>query len=149
MSPQTEIPTQITPQITPSPAPRPPALERKLAWLLRYGTYLATCIILIGFLIALLQPSGNSETAGQMPLVLVGIGLFILLPIIRLGLMMFSFFQERDHRFGWIAALVIGIIFTSFFLGLTKRTASHTIRTKESPGTPLPPAPNPIRSAPL
>src|SRR3546814_1838764 len=54
---------------------RHPRLERRLARLLRHGTWLACLVLAIGFALALLRPGGSGTAV-----MLGGIGLLILLP---------------------------------------------------------------------
>ena len=49
---------------------------------------------------------------------MVGIGLFILLPITRVILMLALFVGVRQYKFAGVAVLVLTIIFASFVIGL-------------------------------
>jgi uncharacterized membrane protein len=49
--------------------------------------------------------------------VMVGIGLFILLPITRVILMLALFARIREYKFAAIAALVLAIILASLVIG--------------------------------
>ncbi len=88
-------------------------MERLLAILLRYGAWLASLAIGIGLVLALtgFLPAG-------MRIVTIGIGLFILLPSLRVLLMLAVFVRERDYRFGLIAALVLAIIVLGLAVGM-------------------------------
>ena len=88
-------------------------MERLLAVLLRYGVWLASLAIGIGLAVAL----AGSTPAG-MRIVTIGIGLFILLPSLRVLLMLAVFVRERDYRFGLIAALVLAIIILGLAVGM-------------------------------
>lgn len=96
---------------------RQPRLERHLARLLSYGTWLASGIIAAGLALplsrwhgALLEPIGAR-------IVTLGIALFIFLPVLRVLAMLVVFVQERDRRFVAIAMLVLAIIAASALLG--------------------------------
>lgn len=107
-------------------------LEHWLARLLHYGTWVATGTIATGLAMVLLGDLGNrlentlpavrthagllSAPAG-MPIVTVGIALFILLPIMRLILMLGMFLHQRDYRFSAIAALVLLIVAAGLLVG--------------------------------
>lgn len=81
-------------------------LESLLASLLHYGTWIASGVIAAGIL------------SSSMPIVTVGIGLFILLPFLRVVLMLIVFLGERDYRFVAIAAAVLLIILAGLALGI-------------------------------
>jgi uncharacterized membrane protein len=86
-------------------------LERMLGRLLQYGTYAASSVIALGLVLSV-----ASIPAGQR-VATVGIGLFIVLPVARVGVMAIYFTRARDYRFGAIAALVIIIIACSYLAG--------------------------------
>ena len=88
-------------------------MERLLAVLLRYGAWLASLAIGIGLVLAL----AGSTPAG-MRIITIGIGLFILLPSLRVLLMLVVFVREHDYRFGLIAALVLAIIVLGLVVGM-------------------------------
>lgn len=88
-------------------------MERLLAVLLRYGAWLASLAIAIGLFLAL-----TGSTPAGMRIVTIGIGLFILLPSLRVLLMLVVFVRERDYRFGLIAALVLAIIVLGLAVGM-------------------------------
>ena len=87
-------------------------LERLLAQLLHYGTWLASAVIALGLVIA------RFEVQTGMKVVTLGIALFILLPVARLGMMAAVFLREGDYRFGLISILVLAIIGLGLALGL-------------------------------
>jgi len=89
-----------------------PSLERLLASLLYYGTWLASAVIAAGLVVALF--GGHSWT---MRIVTAGILLLIMLPVVRVTLMLIVFVRERDYRFGAIAAVVLAFIVLGFVLG--------------------------------
>jgi uncharacterized membrane protein len=85
---------------------RHPALERLLAQVLRYGTWLGSLVVTTGLILVWLVPVANMGTR----ITMMGIALFILLPIARVFLMLVAFLRERDNRFAAIAAVVLAII---------------------------------------
>lgn len=78
-------------------------LERLLARVLDQGTWLASGIIGVGWLL---------RAAGWRSVILIdgGIVLFLLLPVLRVVIMLVVFVRERDYRFGIIAGVVLSII---------------------------------------
>lgn len=90
-----------------------PELERFLARLLDYGTWIACGVIVVG----LVESFAFADARGMF-IVKLGVGLVIALPIIRVMSMLAYFLKTGDYRFGWIAALVLIIIFAGIFLGL-------------------------------
>jgi len=66
----------------------------------------------------------NLAIVDNMRIVTVGILLFILLPVSRVALMLIVFLRERDYRFGAFAAVVLGIIFLGFILGMRMDSAA-------------------------
>jgi hypothetical protein len=97
-------------------------MEGLVAGLLRYGTWIASIAIGCGLAFALFDPGLGKQIAT------VGIGLFILLPSLRVLLMLGVFVRERDYRFAAIAALVLTIILVGILLGLQARTSRDTLR---------------------
>jgi uncharacterized membrane protein len=85
---------------------RHPALERLLAQVLRYGTWLGSLVVTVGLILIWVVPVANMGTR----ITMMGIALFILLPIARVFLMLVAFLRERDNRFAAIAAVVLAII---------------------------------------
>ena len=85
-------------------------LERLLARVLDQGTWLASGIIGVGWLLT---------ATGRRSVVLIdgGIVLFLLLPVIRVVIMLVVFVRERDYRFGIIAGVVLSIIVLGALLG--------------------------------
>jgi len=107
---------------TPTSTPTSPLapLERLLASLLHYGTWVASFIIAVGLVLTLIHTNGgvsHPETMLGMRIVTTGIVLFILLPVLRLMLMFGVFLRERDYRFSAIAALVLLIVVTGCVAG--------------------------------
>lgn len=91
-------------------------LERRLAGLLRYGTWLASLVIAVGLILTTFRPA-DIKVAGA------GIVLFILLPVSRVLLMLFAFLGERDYRLALAAGLVLGIIVAGVVLGICTVTS--------------------------
>ena len=89
----------------------PLELERILGMLLHYGTILASAVIAAGLAVSLRFGTVGWRVATA------GIALFILLPVARVGAMLFYFLRTRDYEFGAIAGLVMTIILLSFYLG--------------------------------
>jgi uncharacterized membrane protein len=50
--------------------------------------------------------------------VTAGIGLFVLLPILRVIMMLTIFLKERDYQFAVVAAVVLLTIFAGFAIGI-------------------------------
>lgn len=97
-----------------------PRLERLLAGVLEYGTWLGTCVIAAGLVLATIHRAASAQgwpLPPGMPIVAAGILLFILLPVLRVALMLIVFVLERDYRFSAIALLVLAIIFLGFVFG--------------------------------
>jgi len=86
-------------------------LEPLLASLLHYGTIGASAVVAAGLALAF------ASSALGMRVATAGIALFILLPVLRVGVMLVFFLRARDHRYGALAALVLLIITISFLLG--------------------------------
>jgi hypothetical protein len=84
-------------------------LESLLAILLHYGTWLATAVIGLGLILP------------NMPIVNAGIGLFILLPFLRVVLMLIVFARQRDYRFVIISAIVLLVILLGLAIGALHR----------------------------
>jgi uncharacterized membrane protein len=88
------------------------ARERVIANLLWFGTLLASAIIAVGVLLGFFG-DGNGLGIAK-----VGVALFILLPVGRVGLMLVLFVRERDYAYVAISALVLAIIAAGFLIGL-------------------------------
>jgi uncharacterized membrane protein len=94
-------------------------LEELLAGLLRYGSWLASAAIGLGFVLALIRshsPAGNPAMTPHR-IATTGIVLFILLPMLRVLLMFLVFIRERDFRFACVAASVLAIILLGIVVG--------------------------------
>ena len=94
---------------------KPARIESLLAGVLNVGTWLASVVIAAGLVLSLFHERTPFPTGAQV--VTAGIGLFILLPILRVFLMLSIFVKERDYKFAAAAAVVLVIIFASFAIG--------------------------------
>ncbi len=88
-----------------------------IATLLWYGTCMASALIAGGLLIEFthLSPRFLFDITGS-GIVNIGIALFILLPIARVGLMLALFLSKRDYVYTAISAFVFIIIGVGFFI---------------------------------
>jgi uncharacterized membrane protein len=101
-------------------------MEPLLAWVLHYGSWVASAAISAGLLLALIDSRAgthNLAVVDNMRIVTAGILLFILLPVLRVALMLIVFLRERDYRFSGLAALVLVIIFLGCVLGMRMASA--------------------------
>jgi len=88
-------------------------LEQSLAALLRYGSWLASAAIGLGFALALIDSRVGTRNLAILPsmrIASMGIVLFILLPSLRVLLMLLVFIREGDFHFAAAAGLVLVII---------------------------------------
>jgi uncharacterized membrane protein len=98
-----------------------PLLERLLAGLLHSGSTVASTVIAVGVVLAMIDSRLGTHNLAVLPntrLVTIGIALFILLPTLRVLLMLIVFVRQRDYRFTIIAALVLTIILLGFLFGI-------------------------------
>ena len=96
-------------------------LEESLAALLRYGSWLASAGIGVGFALALVDSRVGTRNLAILPnmrIAAIGIVLFILLPTLRVLLMLLVFIREGDFRLAATAGLVLAIILLGIVLGL-------------------------------
>ena len=98
---------------------KPVGIESLLAGVLNLGTYLASVVIAAGLVLSLFHERTRFPTGAQV--VTAGIGLFILLPILRVILMLTIFVKERDYKFAAAAAVVLLIIFAGFAIGILSK----------------------------
>jgi uncharacterized membrane protein len=91
-----------------------PSLERTLAEVLIYGTWLASAVFAVGLALALGE---RILGVSGLPVVTAGIAIFILLPVVRVILMLIVFLHERDYRFAAIAATVLAVIVLGLVVG--------------------------------
>jgi uncharacterized membrane protein len=106
---------------------RDPHLERLLAGALHYGSWLASITIALGFALAWIDSltgTHNLAIPPSMRVATMGIGLFILLPSVRVFLMLIVFLRERDYRFSVIAAIVLAILVLGFVIGIRTTAAA-------------------------
>ncbi|MGA9722208.1 MAG: DUF1634 domain-containing protein [Candidatus Binatus sp.] len=92
-----------------------------MAVLLRYGSWLASAAIGLGFALALCDSRFGTRNLAILPnmrIAAIGIVLFILLPTLRVLLMLLVFIREGDFRLAATAGLVLAIILLGIFLGL-------------------------------
>ena len=88
-------------------------LEKLVAALLHYGSWLASAAIGLGFVLALIDSrfaTRNLAILPNMRIATMGIALFILLPILRVLLMLLVFIREGDSRLALTAGLVLAVI---------------------------------------
>jgi len=95
---------------------KPIRIEPLLAGVLNVGTCLASIVIAAGLMLSLSHQRTPFPTGAQ--IVSAGIGLFILLPILRVILMLIFFAKERDYKFAAAAAVVLLILFAGFAIGI-------------------------------
>ncbi len=94
-------------------------LERLLAGLLHYGTWLASTVTAAGTVLMLAEQHGSVRTpASGTGVVTAGIALFILLPVARVLVMLGFFLRARDYRLAAIAGFVFAIILLGCALGM-------------------------------
>jgi uncharacterized membrane protein len=94
---------------------KPVPIESLLAGVLNVGTWLASVVIAAGLVLSLFYERTPFPSGAQV--VTAGIGVFILLPILRVILMLTIFVKERDYKFAAAAAVVLVIIFVGFAIG--------------------------------
>ena len=95
---------------------KPLGLESLLAGVLNVGTWLASTVIAAGIGLSLFY-RGTTFLKGTQVMT-AGIGLLILLPILRVIIMLIVFAKERDYRFALAAAVVLLILFAGFAVGI-------------------------------
>jgi len=91
-------------------------IESLLAAVLNIGTWLASVLIGAGLVLSLFNERTPFPTGAQV--VNTGIGLFVLLPILRVILMLTIFVKERAYQFGAAATVVLLTILASFAIGI-------------------------------
>jgi uncharacterized membrane protein len=95
---------------------KPIRIESLLAGVLNAGTWLASIVIAAGLVLSLFYQRTPFITGAQV--VTAGIGLFVLLPILRVIMMLTIFVKERDYQFAVVAAVVLLTIFAGFAIGI-------------------------------
>ena len=83
---------------------KPGHIESLLARLLNLGTWLASLVIAAGLALSLFNERTGLPIAN--PLVTAGIGLFILLPILRVILLFTIYLRDRDYQFAVASAII-------------------------------------------
>lgn len=97
------------------------AQERQIAALLYVGTRFASIVIGAGLAWQVLGSYLHApafKLLGGAPIITLGIGIFIGLPIIRVLLMLVMLLRERDYAMSLVAAVVLAIIFSAALAGL-------------------------------
>ena len=110
---------------------KPVRIESLLAGVLNVGTWLASVVIAAGLVLSLFYERTPFPTGAQV--VTAGIGLFILLPILRVILMLTIFVKERDYKFAGAAAVVLLIIFAGFAIGILSKIGVTTRKCRNCP----------------
>ena len=95
---------------------KPLRLESLLAGVLNVGNWLTSTVIAIGIGLSLFYRGTPFSRGSQV--MTAGIGLLILLPILRVIIMLIVFAKERDYRFAVAAAVVLLILFAGFAVGI-------------------------------
>ena len=95
---------------------KPIQIESLLARALNVGTWLASIVIAAGLVLSLLHQRTPFPTAAQ--ILTAGIGLFILLPILRVILMLIFFAKKREYKFAAAAVVVLLTIFAGLIIGI-------------------------------
>ena len=106
--------------------PKISRLEQLLAGLLNYGSWIASTVIGLGFVLALIDSRLGIHDLMNVPnmqIATVGIVLFILLPTVRVWLMLIFYIRDRDYRLAFTAAIVLTLILLGVFMGT--RSASR------------------------
>ncbi|MBV7483091.1 DUF1634 domain-containing protein [Bordetella sp. BOR01] len=88
--------------------------ERRIAALLRHGTWIASGLIAVGLLAQWLWDAPPLSLAT----VQAGIVVFIALPVLRVALMLGMFLHERDYLYSALAVAVLAIIGAGFAAGM-------------------------------
>lgn len=97
---------------------RHPELERRLAQLLRYGTWLGSLVIAAGLVLIWVATASAMMVSVGTKFVTLGIAIFIFLPILRVAVMLTAFLRDRDYWFAVITTVVLGVIASGAGLGI-------------------------------
>lgn len=84
-------------------------VESKLEKLLEVGTWTSTLVVALGVIFSLTL------------IIKVGIGMFILIPIIRVFGLVINFYQKQDFKMFWIGVAVFAIIMVSLVVGMVSK----------------------------
>jgi len=95
---------------------KPIRIESLLAGVLNVGTWLASIVIATGLGLSLFYQRTPFLTGTQV--VTAGIGLFVLLPVLRVIMMLTIFLKERDYQFAVVAAVVLLTILAGLAIGI-------------------------------
>jgi uncharacterized membrane protein len=76
-------------------------------------------VIAAGLVLSLFSKQTSFPPGAQV--ITAGVGLFILLPILRVILMLGIFVKERDYKFAAAAAAVLVIIFAGLVVGILSK----------------------------
>jgi uncharacterized membrane protein len=98
---------------------KPVRIESLLAAVLDIGTWLASVLIGGGLVLSLFNERTPFPTGAQV--VNTGIGLFVLLPILRVILMLTIFVKERTYQFAAAAVVVLLTILAGFAIGILSK----------------------------
>ena len=98
---------------------KPVRIESLLAAVLNIGTWLASVLIGAGLVLSLFNERTPFPTGAQV--VNTGIGLFVLLPILRVILMLTIFVKERAYQFAAAATVVLLSILAGFAIGILSK----------------------------
>ena len=98
---------------------KPVLIESLLAAVLDIGTWLASVLIGGGLVLSLFNERTPFPTGAQV--VNTGIGLFVLLPILRVILMLTIFVKERAYQFAAAAVVVLLTILAGFAIGILSK----------------------------
>ena len=98
---------------------KPVLIESLLAAVLDIGTWLASVLIGAGLVLSLFNERTPFPTGAQV--VNTGIGLFVLLPILRVILMLTIFVKERTYQFAAAAVVVLLTILAGFAIGILSK----------------------------
>jgi uncharacterized membrane protein len=102
-------------------------LERLLAIVLRYSTWLASAVITFG-VIEIVAGAGGPAAGARATT--IGIAMLILIPVLRVVLMALVFAFQREYVLLGVAALVLSIIGLGVLLGMRgtpRTTAPHAL----------------------
>jgi uncharacterized membrane protein len=110
-------------------------LEELLASLFRYGSWLASVMIGLGFALALVDSRFGTRTLdlAHMRIATMGIILFILLPVLSVLLMLLAFVREGNSRLAITAGFVLAVILFGAALGFRAGAAGDD-RADHAPG---------------
>lgn len=130
--------TRSSPQTPPSPEPPPGASVRindLISWVLQVGVIVSSAVIIIGLLLFLIQPGAlNTQPLQDFPhtldqfstallnfqplaIIMLGLGILIATPILRVAFSILAFYLERDYRYVIITCIVLALLIVGMLLG--------------------------------